>query len=304
MDVAIVGSPVTALGQHRLAFGIVGGGPTHQEQLAVVVLLRQPVGLDHAERVLEAVEARDLGHEWPPGVEAEARHDRLDGARIELAVLVRQGIDGGRDEHLVDGQGARELRCREDGGVVALHRRPEKLPHRGHGGGEVDVAAPDPVRPRGAPRDQPRRLWIVNEDDVVGEREGAKILLGGLAVDGDVMLAQGDGLSVQGVVDRLGHRVELVASPDDVPARVDAQLEQQRHEPVQDLRDAATHGGRVDVLHAPAPEPLPEETELLDRRPPDEGRVGIEAGRHARGAVVPRRSSISPRRRCRRPSIV
>ena len=166
------------------------------------------------------------------------------------------------------------------------------------------MAAPDPVRPRGAPRDQPRRLWIVNEDDVVGEREGAKILLGGLAVDGDVMLAQGDGLSVQGVVDRLGHRVELVASPDDVPARVDAQLEQQRHEPVQDLRDAATHGGRVDVLHPPPPEPLPEETELLDRRPPDEGRVGIEAGRHVRGAVVPRHSSISPRRRCRRPSIV
>ena len=119
-------------------------------------------------------------------------------------------------------------------------------------------------------------LRVVDEDQVVAQVERAQVLLRGGGEDLPVARRERDRLAVERVVDPLGDGEELLAAAHDVPARVDADLAQQRHQAVQDLGDAAADGGRVDVLHAPAAQPLTQEAELVDGARADELGVGLQ----------------------------
>ncbi len=165
---------------HRLveelpALGVVGGHRTDQRQLHLGdVLLDQPVGVDHAHRVLPRVEARHLAQQRAVHVDSElVAHVRGVLGR-EGHVLGRQRVDRGRaDVHrrAVHAAGHVVLEV-EDRAVVGADERDEPLDGRGVRRGEVDVAAPDP-----APRllrhvlvDR-RRLRVVHDDRVPAARQ-------------------------------------------------------------------------------------------------------------------------------------
>ena len=71
--------------------------------------------------------------------------------------------------------------------------------------------------------------------------------------------------ALQRVVDRLGHREELVAAVDDLPLGLDPEAAQERDVGGEQLGDAAAVRGGVDVEDPGTPEGLGERTDALDR---------------------------------------
>ena len=71
-----------------------------------------------------------------------------------------------------------------------------------------------------------------------------------LVEDRPLLLAQRLLRSLEGVVQQLGRVEELLPAEDHVPVGVDAGVAHQRHDRVEDLRDAPAEGGGADVEHA------------------------------------------------------
>ena len=71
----------------------------------------------------------------------------------------------------------------------------------------------------------------------------------------------------------LGRVEELLAAVDHVPLALEADVDHQRHQRVQDLRDAAAERGRRHVEDALALEPLGALADLVDQRAADDARV-------------------------------
>ena len=84
------------------------------------LLAREPVRLDHAERVLPGVEARDLRDERRVEPDADPVEHLARGHARERQVLRAERVDRRRDDgHVLDRQvGRDEVREREDGRVV------------------------------------------------------------------------------------------------------------------------------------------------------------------------------------------
>ena len=142
------------------------------------------------------------------------------------------------------------------------------------GRGEVDVAAPDPAG--GLLRDervQRRGLGVVHEAHVPAAGELARVHLvvapPGVPLLGVEIL----GRALQGVVHQLGRVEELLAPVDHLPLAVQPDVAHQRHERVEDLRDAAAERGRGDVHDALALQRLGELADLLDQLAPADMRV-------------------------------
>ena len=76
---------------------VAGHGPDERELDVRVLRLDGAVDVDHAQRVLPGVEARDLQEQRPLHVDAELAHDVGGVLRRELHVLGRQGVDGRGD---------------------------------------------------------------------------------------------------------------------------------------------------------------------------------------------------------------
>ena len=103
----------------------------------------------------------------------------------------------------------------------------------------------------------------------------------------------------------LGRVEELLAAVDHVPLAVQPDVDHQRHQRVQDLRDAAAERGRRDVQDPLALQPLGALADLVDQRPADDARVigevlvadgdGLEHGRGL-AATRPARRRADARR--------
>ncbi len=139
------------------------------------------------------------------------------------------------------------------------------------------MTAPDPVRPAlGKVLDHPRRLRVVDEHEVVVVLELLRVQRLVAAEDLLLRLGQGLRIALEGVVDRLRRREELVAAVDDPPLGVQARVAHQRHERVVDLGHPAAERGRGQVHEPLAREGLRQPADLLhqaagrDRRVIDE----------------------------------
>ena len=106
--------------------------------------------LDDADRVLPRVETADLAHDRPVDVDAVLARELLAERQRELEVLHRERVDArwrGDDAVHLERRG-HELGHRPHRRVVQLDEGSEELPHLRVRVGEVDVAAPDPLRVR------------------------------------------------------------------------------------------------------------------------------------------------------------
>ena len=63
-DVGIITSGLHYFRQNHGSLGIIRSAATGQNQLAVRILLRQLVRLNHPQGVFQAVETRNLGQDW------------------------------------------------------------------------------------------------------------------------------------------------------------------------------------------------------------------------------------------------
>ena len=171
------------LGQHLGAFGIVRRAPSGQHQLAVEVGLDQAVGGDDPQRILEAIEARDLHEEGTLGVDRESLQHLRDRCVIHVAVLLAQGIDRGRDQHFGHRHPLRKLRDVEDGHRIFAHGPAQESPDMLLRTRQVDVATPDgPLLDGGKPVDQVGRLRIMHHDDIRVQGQCRRVLFEDLPV--------------------------------------------------------------------------------------------------------------------------
>ena len=238
--------------------------------------LDDPVGVDHAERVLPRVEARDLRQQRPLDVDSELVDDVGRVLGRERHVLRRQRVDRRRPD-----VGRRQVgRLRhvllhvEDRRVVAAEPRQQEVEHLAVRLREVDVAAPDPVRGAvGEVLDHPGRLRVVDEHVVV--LVGELLRVQGLEAAVDLLLRrrQAGRVALERVVDRLRRGEELVRAGDDPPLGIEPRVAHQRHERVVDLRHAAPEGRRRDVHQPLAAQGLREAADLLHQPARDDGRV-------------------------------
>ena len=114
-------------------------------------------------------------------------------------------------------------------------------------------------------RAQAGRLRVVDDDHVPVVVEALRVhRVVGLE---HLPLLVGDRLRValQGVVHQLGDVEELLAAEDHLPVGVEADVAHQRHERVEDLRDAAAERGGAHVQHPLARERLGQLADLLDQ---------------------------------------
>ena len=232
-----------------------------------VLLLHEPVRVDHAERVLPRIEARDLCQQRSVDVDAELVDDVRRVLRRQRHVLRRQRVDRRRPDVAL----RKPLHLRhvlvhvEDRGVVPLDRGEQHVEHVPVRRREVDVPAPHPFC--GAALevvDHPHRLRVVHDHEVVVVRVEL-LRVQGLVGDEDPFLLLGQPLRVplQRVVDRLRDVEELVGAADDPPLCLESGALHQRDQRVVDLRDAAAERGRREVDDALPLERLREPADLV-----------------------------------------
>ena len=100
---------------------------------------------------------------------------------------------------------------------------------------------------------------------------------GGLGVvareDRQLLRAEPLGIALQGVVNRLRDAKELLRAPHHAPLDVEAGVRHQRHEGVEDLRDAAAERRGGQMQDPPAGERVREPPHLVHQPARDEARV-------------------------------
>ena len=153
-----------------LALRVVIGERTDHDQLNVADLfLGQAVGVDHPERVLPRIEARDLQQHRPLEVDPEGPHHLVSLGDRHLAVLHGERVDRRRLNEDAPHAKTRpdELGHGPDRRVVLVDVRTQERPHRLVCGREVNMAAPDPPGAAGAGEVSERhRLRVVREHHV------------------------------------------------------------------------------------------------------------------------------------------
>src|SRR5262245_44925639 len=128
-DVGVVAGRVHDFLQHYRAFRIVGGAAAGQNQLAVNVLLDQLVGLDHAHRIFQAIEAGNLGQDRARTIDTEIVANFIDITLFQVPVFLRQRIDRRIKKILRYVELASKRRGREDRSVILLDHRFEEVPY-------------------------------------------------------------------------------------------------------------------------------------------------------------------------------
>ena len=278
----------------RLAVGRPG-----QDQPHVVVLLDEPVRVHHAERVVGAREPRDLHQQGLVARDAERGEDLADLARGEVAVALRERVDRRRDHVHRDAEPSLEPGQREDGRVVLVGEPPEERPRPRLRGRAIEVAPPDPAPP-GPGTHETRRLAVVHERHVGVEFE----LLGVEPVHvhpaREPFVAEHPlGALERGLEAPRGRVVGGIAAGD-FPARVDAQLAQDRYRGAQGLGRAAAEAATGHVQEAPALHLLGELQDEVDRARDGVAPVLVDpAHRRASSSAASTRPSSRPRIRSR-----
>ena len=159
---------------------------------------------------------------------------------------------------------------------------------------EVDVAAPHPALGLlGHEPVQRRRLRVVDQADVPAAGQLAGVHLVVAPPGRPLLLVEVLGSALERVVHQLGRVEELLAPVDHLPLAVQAHVAHQRHERVEDLRDAAAERGRRDVHDPLALQRLGQLADFGDQLPAADVRVVGErlVGRRrragARGGTIP-----------------
>ncbi len=290
------------------ALGVVAGHRADQRELHLGHrLLDEAVGVDHAERVLPGVEARDLADQRPVDVDPELpAHERAVLGR-ERHVLRRQRVDRRRHHVDVAVHPLRHVLAHVEQRLRVLLDVGQQLADRVRvGRRQVDVAAPHPALGLlGHQLAQRRRLRVVHQAHVPAAGQLARVDLVVAAPGRPLLLVEILGRALQRVVHQLGRVEELFAAVDHLPLAVQADVAHQRHERVQDLRDAAAERGRRDVHHALALQRLGQLADLGDQLAAADVRVvgerlvgdgdGLE---HAAARYLTRRSNPATRASC------
>ena len=120
---------------------------------------------------------------------------------------------------------------------------------------------------------QRRRLRVVDEAHVPAAGELARVHLVVAPPGLPLLLVEILGRALQRVVHQLGRVEELLAPVDHLPLAVEPDVAHQRHERVEDLRDAAAERGRGDVHHPLALQRLGQLADFGDQLPPADVRV-------------------------------
>ena len=187
----------------------------------------------------------------------------------------------GRERHVLGGE--RIDRGRPDARGRQRRRRPGRTPAGGRSAAswrpiarqqevehlrirrrEVDVAAPDPVVGVVARvLDHPGRLRVVDDHEVVLALERLGVHRVVAPEDLLLLLGQPGRVALERVVNRLRDVEELVLAVDDLPLRVEPGVAHERHERVEDLRDAAAERGGREVQDALAGEGLRQRADLV-----------------------------------------
>jgi hypothetical protein len=173
--------------------------------------------------------------------------------------------------------GERELRHREDGGVVAGEVRKEERRDFLVGRRGVDVAAPDPLRAsRSRGLAERRGLRVVHDEHVVRLLEQLRALAVHVQVDGLVRLGQRVRGSLQRVVKGLGDPEELGRALDQSPVRVDAEGLREGHETRQELGHAAAEPRGIDVADPDTFQVARQRLDLVDDLVADDAAVVVD----------------------------
>ncbi len=268
---------------------------SRENQLHGHDLAHELVGLDHADRVLETIEPRDLDQQGAVRVEAELRADALELCSFEVAVLLAQRIDARHDEELRMGEGLRELLHRVDARVVSLDEGLQSLPNVARRVADIDVCAPDPFPfPVAAEREKRRGLGIMDDHDLrlfEDRPQALEVARVHLSPQLPFLVADMDRASLESVVERFRDREETSVSPDHFPAGVDPEIAHQGDHPLEDLRDAPALACRVHMDDPDPGELLPEPAQLRDHGGPDDRLVGGKGLVHDCAPAVARTST-------------
>lgn len=174
------------------------------------------------------------------------------------STMVTQGIDARGDDELGMGQSLGTLAHGENACILFVHIGAQGLPYMAVRAAHVDVSPPDPLGlPRRTELQKRRRLGIMDDDDVgVLERppQFGEVLCFDVEIGIPVFLRQGDALSLQPVVNRLGHGKKSRRAADHLPFRIETQIAHQWCHPGQDFCHAFSLRRGVDVDDLESPE--------------------------------------------------
>src|SRR5215471_12118588 len=270
------------LARRLLHFGehIVTGarGRSREHEAEVVVLLHEPVGVDHAERVVRALELADLKEERLVAGHPQPVEMRRLLAASHVPVPLGERVDGRMDHEPRHGQRGGEARVREDHGVVALGHGPEHVPELGLRRGEIMMTAPQPAAVARPALHHEERRRVVHHHEIGIEAEPLRALRAHLAQArqhgvGHHLLRSGEGPG-----HRVGDALEVAGADGDLPARVDAEIVEDWHEPVEHLDGEAAIAGAADIDEASSMEALAQSQEKIDGAARSDLAVVVEAG--------------------------
>src|SRR5690349_2141753 len=111
------------------AFGVVRSAAARENQLAIEVALHDSISADDADRILQAVEARNLSQYRAHRVNLIAPESFLDKVRVEGAVFLGERIDGRVEKILRDGELPGKLWRRKHCTVIAGDKFLEEFPN-------------------------------------------------------------------------------------------------------------------------------------------------------------------------------
>src|SRR2546427_367509 len=216
--------------------------------------MSEPIRIDDAERIFPRIEAADLGDHGSSEIDIEPRQDRLQLLPIDVAVLRARRIDRGRihvDPRELDRRRG-VLAGAEDGGVVGFQVRREEPQHGRVRGGQVDVAAPDPLPSPLAQVRERSRLGIVDDDVVVLVLETRGVEFVEMAIRGLHVRRQAHVGALERVVHRLRRREERVRTVEDEPVHSEADLPLQGGAPAVTELDLEVQDKEFVVLLGPS----------------------------------------------------
>ena len=221
--------------------------------MAIEITLYDPISPDNPDRILQPVEARDLREDRALGIDLIATEDLRYELRIEVAVFFRQWVDRRIEQILRNRKLPREFRRRKQGAVVSRDEFLEEVPDCAIGMRKIDVASPHPmIRPGRARLNESGGLRIMNHHKLGVQGEGRAIAFAVSEKNFEILRAGVIRRAVQGIVEGLGNLKKILAAHHHVPFDVDFQLFRERHQPVQNFRDAPANGGGINHLDAAA----------------------------------------------------
>ena len=249
---------------------------------------------------MRAREWADLHEQRLVARHSQPAEDLGDLARSQVAVPLRERVDRRWNDEHRDVEPALEARQREDGGVVLIRELTERGPGVGPGSGAVDVTAPDP--PAGVPgAHEAGRLAVVDGDQVRLEVELLAVEAVHVGPAREPLLARPALGALERRLERARRRVVAGVAARGLPARVDAQLGEDRHRGAQGLGRAAAETPAGHVQNAAALDLLGEPQHEVHGAGPGDAAVVVDPA-HPRPSSSA--SSTNPRSRPRTRSSV